>query len=131
MVSRAVRLLLRHHESSADLMWSASRIGFLPALALLGVALPIVFLSWIERYLYYLRPLELIPTYGTAWLLIAASATPFSLLCSVALQTFDSLADFRRVHRGLVVSLLGVAAAAIVAALAYAALLWLRTFGLL
>jgi arylsulfatase A-like enzyme len=131
MLSLAPKILVREDRAAAASEWSAWRTGLFPAFALLGVALPIAVLIWIDRYLYYLRPLELIPTYGTAWLVLAACVIPFALLCSLFLKILDRLPSLRTVRSGFAILLVGLSAAAIVAALAYGVLVWARTFGLL
>jgi arylsulfatase A-like enzyme len=111
--------------------YSAWRVAFLPTFALLGFALPITFLTAVEQYLYYLRPLELIPTYGTAWLFLGVLCIPLSLLFGLVLDFLDGPRGSQRVRTGLVVLLTGIAAAALLAALANGVVVWLRTFGLL
>src|SRR5579864_4297556 len=49
----------------------AGRIATWPALSLLGLVLPLVFLTQVEDFLYYFRSAELLPAYGTAWLFLA------------------------------------------------------------
>lgn len=98
---------------------------------LLGAALPVVFLSWVDRYLYYLRPVELIPTYGTAWLLLAALVLPFSLFCGLILNALGRSARLARVRQVVVVLLIAVAAMTPLAAVAYGAIVWIRSFGVL
>lgn len=107
-----------------------SEVLLLPALALLGVALPLTFLAWTERYLYYLRPLELIPTYATAWLLMFAPAAGGTLVAALILRLAAAprLRLIRHVVRAL---LLWAAASAIVSTVLFCVIAWLRTFGLL
>src|SRR5450755_4059739 len=95
--------------SKSASVYSPWRVAFLPTLVLLGFALPITFLTWVDRYLYYLRPLELIPTYGTAWLFLAALCIPLSLLFGLALNTLDGSRVWRSVHDSLAVLLVAVA----------------------
>jgi len=111
--------------------YSAWRVAFLPTFVLLGFALPITFLTAVEQYLYYLSPLELVPTYGTAWLFLGVLCIPLSLLSGLVLDLLDGPRGLRRIRAGLVVLLAGVAAAALLAALANGVVVWLRTFGLL
>jgi len=116
--------------NDANAMYRAWRLAFLPALALLGVALPILFLSLIEQYLYYVRPLELIPIYGTAWLLLAGLVVPVSLIAGLGLSA-PKPRSMRRIRGILALFLIGLAAAEVLAALAHGVLVWVRTFGLL
>jgi len=110
---------------------SAWRISFFPALVLLGIGLPLIFATWVERYLYYLRPLELIPTYGTAWLLLAVLVAPFPVIFGFALCTLNPSRNLWSVRGGLIVILVGVAGATLVAPLVSGAIIWAGTFGLL
>jgi arylsulfatase A-like enzyme len=114
--------------TSTDSAW---HVAFFPTFALLGITLPISLLTSVERYLYYLRPLELVPAYGTAWLFLAAVGMPVSLLFALALKALDRTHGSGSVRRSLVALLIGVAAAAVVGAFADGAVTWLRTFGLL
>lgn len=108
----------------------AWRLALLPSFALLGVALPLWFLTSTEQYLYYLRPLELIPTYGTAWLLLAAPALPLSVICWLILIAFNRHST-RIIHGATVSLLIGTTTATVVGALVYDFVVWLRTFGML
>ena len=49
----------------------AARIDWKPLWAVLGCALPVSFAQQIEPALYYLQDSELVPLYGTEWLLFA------------------------------------------------------------
>jgi len=118
-------------DPTSSAAWLARRLAVFPAYAVLGIALPISFLTWVERYLYYIRPLELIPTYGTAWLLLAALIAPISMIFWLALHKPTQSRTVRNLRRGVSTLLIGVAATAIVGALATGTLLWLRSFGLL
>jgi arylsulfatase A-like enzyme len=108
---------------------SAWKYSFFPTFALLGFALPVLFFATIEQYLYYLRPLELIPTYGTAWLLLAIVTVPTSLALRLALDKLTR-PGAQAIRGVLSLSLLGFAAASTAAALAYGVLTWLRIFSL-
>jgi arylsulfatase A-like enzyme len=123
--------LMRNKRTETAPTQSSWQIAFFPTFALLGAVLPIGFLTGIEQYLYYLQPLELIPTYGTAWLLLAVLAIPLSLLCGLVLEILDRAPSLRILRTGLVIALVGIAAATTVGVLTYAAVLWLRTFGVL
>lgn len=106
---------------------SVWRLGTLPAVMLMGVTLPCIFLVRIEQYLYYLRPIELLPTYATAWVLLVALSVPIALAGTAAL----GLTRLRMLHgsRSLVVSLLlWAAAVAVLIALILAGLAWMQTF---
>lgn len=110
---------------------SSWRVSFLPTVMLIGWALPITFLSVVEQYLFYLRPLELIPTYGTAWLFLGAPCIPASWVMGIFLNTLDRRRETRALRRVLVALLVGIAATALVAAFANGVVVWLRTFGCL
>ncbi|HEX4023149.1 MAG TPA: sulfatase-like hydrolase/transferase [Steroidobacteraceae bacterium] len=116
---------------------SAWRTAALPALALLGVVLPLVFVPQLEDFLYYFRPSDLLPAYGTAWLLLAVLAVPAWLILALVLKGLGAVRGPRGAHAlPALHALLGaavVAAAAIAAAGAalYCLLVWLQTFGLL
>jgi arylsulfatase A-like enzyme len=94
---------------------------------LMGVTLPCIFLVRIEQYLYYLRPIELLPTYGTAWVLLAALALPVALAGTAAL----GLARMRALRwssswvAGL---LIWAAAVAALSGLLLDVVVWLQTF---
>ena len=104
---------------------SVWRLGTLPAVMLMGVTLPGIFLVRIEQYLYYLRPIELLPTYATAWVLLAALSVP------VALAGMAALGLTRLAHRSrpwVVSLLLWAAAVAALIALLLDGVAWLQTF---
>ena len=106
---------------------SVWRLGTLPAVMLMGVTLPCIFLVRIEQYLYYLRPIELLPTYATAWVLLVALSVPIALAGTAAL----GLTRLGTLHgsRSLVISLLlWAAAVAVLIALILAGLAWMQTF---
>ncbi|MGH8294272.1 MAG: sulfatase-like hydrolase/transferase, partial [Steroidobacteraceae bacterium] len=109
----------------------AWRIAALPALALLGIALPLTFASHANQFLYDFRTIELLPLYATAWAVLAAVAIPFSIVAAAILLGADSVR--RRpgplIARVLRAILLGLAAALVVAALVHCVRVWLRTFG--
>jgi arylsulfatase A-like enzyme len=129
MQSAAPKILLREDRAQEVMGRSTYRTGLFPAFALLGIALPVAALSWIDRSLHYLRPLELIPTYATAWLLLATFVIPFAAACSLLLKIPYWLPKLRWLRGGCATLLEGVAAAAIVTASVYAVEAWLRTFG--
>jgi len=103
---------------------------FLPALTLLGIVLPFTFFAWIDRYLYYLRPVELVPTYGTAWLLLSV---PALLVTAVGALVVHVLARYQllRARRALRFLLLWVCWGAAIATVGFCSVAWLRSFGLL
>jgi arylsulfatase A-like enzyme len=117
--------------SEADVQYPAWRTAALPLFALLGTALPLYFLTLLEQYLYYLRPIELLPTYGTAWLFLAAPAIPAWLIGGALLKALQASGKTRAVHRWAAMGLVGVAGAAVIAGLLYCTLIWMRTFGIL
>lgn len=107
------------------------RTAALPVLALLGVALPLYFLAGVQGYLFYLEPVELIPTYACAWLILAmAIALPYVLIFSIlkVLGRRSPQGLAYRLVTGITVSL---SAAMVIAALLYSMVSWLRSFGLL
>src|SRR5579864_8057390 len=101
--------------------------ALLPAFALLGIALPLLFLARIEQYLHYLRPIELLPTYATAWLLLALPSIPLCLVAALALSALHRRGQ-RRLERVLGFALLWLAAATALGAVLLDAVIWLRTF---
>ncbi len=113
----------------AEALQSGWRVAALPSLALLGAVLPLAFIPQVEDLLYYLRPLELLPAYGTAWLLLAALALPVWLIATLLLTILGSTAALRGARAALTIALAGVAAAITLAALLYCLLVWVQTFG--
>ncbi|HTW73918.1 MAG TPA: sulfatase [Steroidobacteraceae bacterium] len=105
------------------------RAAALPSLALLGVVLPLAFFPQLEDFLYVLRPAELIPAYGTAWLFLLALAVPLWVILALLLAAVGRLPALRGLRRLLPVGLAGVAAAFTLAALLYCLLMWVQTFG--
>ena len=81
----------------------------LPGLMLLGVALPLYFLSTIDQFLLYLSPLELVPTYAAAWLVIAVLALALFLGCATLLRLL-SASRLRLVHGAGTLVVRGIAA---------------------
>jgi arylsulfatase A-like enzyme len=117
--------------SDADVKYPPWRTAALPLFALLGAALPLYFLTLLEQYLYYLRPSELLPTYGTAWLFLAAPAIPAWLIGGALLELLQASGKTRNVHRWAAMGLVGTAGAAVIAGLLYCTLIWIRTYGIL
>lgn len=105
------------------------RVAALPSLALLGAALPLTFIPQAEDFLYYLRPAELAPAYGTAWLLLAALAVPLWVIAALLLAVLGLSPPLRRARSALVLVLSGLAAAITLEALIYCLLVWVQTFG--
>jgi arylsulfatase A-like enzyme len=103
----------------------------LPAIALLGFALPVGFLSLIDPYLYYLRPLEMVPTYATAWLLLAVAAVPPCLLLGSVLRMLEDRPRWWLGHDALTFVGYTAGAVSVLAALGYGLFVWLQGFGLL
>lgn len=116
-------------QGSAGSVEPAWRTAALPSLALLGAVLPLAFIPQLEDLLHYLRPAELVPAYGTAWLLLAALALPVWLIAALLLAALGSTAPLRRAHTALTTALAATAAAITLAALAYCLLVWVQTFG--
>lgn len=113
----------------ADSVEPAWRTAALPSLALLGAVLPLAFIPQLEDLLYYLRPTELVPAYGTAWLMLAALALPVWLIAALLLALLGSTVALRRARVALAIALAGTAAAITLAALLYCVLVWVQTFG--
>jgi arylsulfatase A-like enzyme len=107
------------------------RTALLPSLVLLGLVLPLYFLTSIDESLLSLTPPQLLPTYGTAWLLAAVIAVPLALACTVLLRVAGATPVLGAAHSALTLAISGAALAAASAAILYAVLVWLRSFGLL
>ncbi len=115
-------------------MWSdlrAWRIAALPALAVLGIALPLTFASHSHQFLYDFHAIDLVPLYATAWIVLAAVAIPFWIVATVILSGIEAVRApagrfIARTLRGI---LLALAAAVIVGALIHCLRAWLGTFG--
>jgi len=103
----------------------------LPLLALLGVVLPLLFVPQLEDFLYYMRPGDLLPAYGTAWLFLAVIAVPAWLILALILKGLGSVRSLRPLRGLLGTGLMAVAAVAAIGALLYCLLVWVQTFGLL
>jgi arylsulfatase A-like enzyme len=111
--------------ATAGALW---RCTLLPLWALLGAVLPLSFLAQIEDFLFYVRPAELLPAYGTAWVFLAALALPLWLLLALLTQGLWRLTG-RRLW--LERALCALAAALTTAAVVFCLLVWLQTFGAL
>jgi arylsulfatase A-like enzyme len=112
--------------------YSPGRVAVLPALAVLGVVLPLTFPSLLDQYLYYFRPVDLLPIYATAWVILAALALPLWALATLALKGLEGTqaAPLPAIARGLRIVLLAAAAAVIVETIFYSLVTWLQTFGI-
>jgi arylsulfatase A-like enzyme len=112
--------------------YSAGRIAALPALAVLGVALPLTFPSLLDQYLYYFRPVDLLPIYATAWVILAVLALPFWGVASLALKGLEGTqaAPLPAIAHGLRIALLAAAAAVTIETVFYSLITWLQTFGI-
>ncbi|HET9018565.1 MAG TPA: sulfatase [Acetobacteraceae bacterium] len=115
-------------------MWNdvrAWRLAALPALAVLGIALPLTFASHCDQFLFDFHAIDLLPLYATAWVVLAAVAIPFWIAATAALWGLESLRrpPGRLIARALRVVLLALAALLIVAALIHCLRTWLGTFG--
>lgn len=106
------------------------RIATWPALSLLGLVLPLLFLTQVEDYLYYFRSVELLPAYGTAWLFLALLITLPTLLLWLVLRAARGA---RSSTARTVIERLAVVFAVIcvAAALLYSVLVWMQSFGAL
>lgn len=109
----------------------AGRATALPVLALLGIALPLTFATHTEPFLFDFRALDLLPIYGTAWLVLAAAALPVWIVLTLALAGLDAprRAPFPLLARGVRVALVVLAALIVAAALVYCFEAWIATFG--
>ncbi len=109
----------------------AWRIAALPALAVLGVALPLAFASHCDQFLYDFPPIGLLPIYATAWLVLAAVLLPAWVILTVGLRALETFSHppgplILRIARG---ALIGVAAAIVTANVLPGLRVWLGTFG--
>ncbi len=110
---------------TARSVWS---LALAPGSVLLGFALPLTFLSANGLH-YYLRPVELLFTYGTAWLMILALALPLSLAAALTLRGLRFLRVSWPADLAARV-LVWAASGAAIETLLFCSLAWLRTFGL-
>jgi arylsulfatase A-like enzyme len=103
---------------------TVGRIASWPALAVLGLVLPLIFLTQVEDYLYYFRAGELLPAYGTAFLFLALlMALPTAALW-LALPRRASAAPSLLARVVIAVAITSAAAA-----LLYSVLVWMQSFG--
>jgi arylsulfatase A-like enzyme len=101
-------------------------LTLLPLLAVLGAVLPLAFIAQSEDLLFYVRPLELLPAYGTAWIFLTILLLPvWGLVALLVLATRASPSGRRRLDR----CLYALGAALTAAAVVFCLLLWLQTFG--
>ncbi|HEU5442190.1 MAG TPA: sulfatase [Steroidobacteraceae bacterium] len=108
----------------------AWRVAALPAVAILGIALPLTFASHCEQYLYDFRAVDLLPLYATAWLILGALVVPCWLILTGVLKGLEAV---RRPAAALVARiarmvLFALAAAIIVATVIGCLRIWLHTF---
>lgn len=106
---------------------SAIEAALVPAIAVLGFALPLTFLCRVEQYLYYLRPLELVPTYATAWLLLALLCVP-ALVVTVLLLPLLRRLGLTRLARALPLLLWWAAVAVSLASALLFVCTWVESF---
>ncbi|HEY2590759.1 MAG TPA: hypothetical protein VGI35_04125, partial [Steroidobacteraceae bacterium] len=80
----------------------AWQIAALPALAVLGIALPLTFATHAEPFLFEFRAIDLLPIYATAWLVLAAVALPVWIILTLALAGLEAprRAPFPSIARG-------------------------------
>ncbi len=110
----------------------AWRVAALPALALLGVALPLTFATHTEPFLYEFRTIDLLPIYATAWLaLTVVVALPLSIVLALVLAGLETTrrTPFIVLARLLRIALVALAAAIAIDAWVYCLRAWLATFG--
>jgi arylsulfatase A-like enzyme len=115
-------------------MWNdirAWRVAALPALAVLGIALPLTFASHSNQFLFDFRAIDLVPLYATAWVVLAAVAIPFWIVATAMLSGVESARGTpgHFIARALRAILLALAAVIIVGALIHCLRVWLGTFG--
>src|SRR5579871_3095402 len=111
----------------ADGARAAWRAALTPALFLVGISLPLIFLARSDQYLYYLASLELIPTYASAWLLLTFVCVPPVVLAALGLQLCMRY-GLQRSAALLNRLLEWIAAAAAIVALLLDLVIWVRTF---
>jgi len=109
----------------------AWRIAALPVLAVLGIALPLTFATHTEPFLFEFRAIDLLPIYGTAWLVLAAIALPVWIILTLPLLALEAShrAPFPLLARAWRVALIVLAALIVVETLVYCFETWLGTFG--
>ncbi|MGH8219664.1 MAG: sulfatase [Steroidobacteraceae bacterium] len=107
------------------------QIAALPALALLGIALPLTFATHTEPFLFDFRAIDLLPIYATAWVILAAVALPVWIILTLALAALHRprRAPFPLLARSLRIALVVLASVIVVVALVYCFETWLGTFG--
>jgi len=113
----------------ATALESAWRIAAAPAVALLGIVLPVCMIILVGQYLFYLRPSELLPTYATAWLLLALPSGAAWFVVAMTLSVLKRHRSLRAPYHVLAALLLAVSAAGTAAAVFFATLMWVRTYG--
>ena len=94
----------------------AWRIAALPALAVLGIALPLTFASHSNQFLYDFHPIDLLPLYATAWIVLAAVAIPFWIAATLILSGIETVRApagpiIARTLRGILLALAAVSVA--------------------
>ena len=104
------------------------RAAALPLLAVLGVMLPLIYVPQLDDFLFYLRPADLLPAYGTAWLFLALPCFGLWLIAALLLGGLRRRAGTQWGARVLARLLSALAAAIIVASLLYCLLVWLQSF---
>jgi arylsulfatase A-like enzyme len=107
--------------------WTAA----LPSFGLLGISLPLIFAGLFERYLYYLRPAELLPTYAVSWLALATLTIPVVLAAKLVLKATEAVRPLAIARLPLTITLKGTFAGAAAAAIVAGSLVWIRFFGFL
>jgi arylsulfatase A-like enzyme len=110
-----------------DIPLAPFRAGFAPLVFVLGFTLPCLFVMRSEQYLYYVRPLQLLPLYATAWLLLAALLLAVCLPAALALSFLRRL-GMPRIQRLAALLLWWTAGAAGAVGVLYAFVTWLQTF---
>ncbi|HEX4269672.1 MAG TPA: sulfatase-like hydrolase/transferase [Steroidobacteraceae bacterium] len=108
----------------------AWRVAALPAAAVLGIALPLAFVSHCNQFLFDFRAIDLLPLYATAWIVLAAVVVPAWIVLTAALMGLEALhrpagAVLARATRAV---LFGLATVIIVASLIGCLRIWLGTF---
>lgn len=115
--------------TSAGVLESAWLTAGIVPLPLLGIILPLCMLMQLGQYLFYLHPGELVPTYATAWLLLALPLLGAYILVGLFLKTIERYASLHILREALVTVLIAAAAAGIAGTVFFATLEWVRTYG--
>ncbi len=124
----------RREENSREspMAYAAWRVAALPVFAVLGIVLPLTFPGLLDQYLYYFRPLDLLPIYATAWVVLAALLLPVWALAALALKGLRGTRAEPLAVLGRVLStvLCAIAATIVILTILYSSFTWFRTVGI-